>query len=43
MRSAAICAGIAIALVAAIIVMGFQENIVLLWAAVTTLFATSIH
>ena len=41
MRSAAICAGIAIALVGAIVLMGFQENIVLLWAAVTTFVATS--
>lgn len=43
MRSAAICAGIAIALVGAIILLGFQENVVLLWAAVTTMFATSIR
>ena len=43
MRNVAICAGIAIALIGAIVMMGFQENIVLLWAAVTTMIATSIR
>ncbi len=43
MRSAAICAGIAIALVGAIVMIGFQENVVLLWAAVTTFVATSVR
>jgi hypothetical protein len=43
MRNAAICAAIAITLVGAIIVTGFQENVVLLWAAVTTIVATSIR
>ncbi|HYI16325.1 MAG TPA: hypothetical protein VEX37_13100 [Thermomicrobiales bacterium] len=43
MRSAAICAGIAIALVGAIAINGFQENVVLLWAAVTTMIATSLR
>jgi hypothetical protein len=42
MRNVAICAAIAITLVGAIIVTGFQENVVLLWAAVTTIVATSI-
>jgi hypothetical protein len=43
MRNAAICAAIAITLVGVIIVTGFQENVVLLWAAVTTIVATSIR
>lgn len=43
MRSAAICAGIAIALVGGIVIIGFQENVVLLWAAVTTIVATSVR
>lgn len=43
MRSVAICAGIAIALVGAIAVTGFQQNVVLLWAAVTTMIATSVR
>ena len=43
MRNVAICAGIAIALVGAIVTIGFQENVVLLWAAVTTMVATSIR
>jgi hypothetical protein len=43
MRYAAICAGMAITLVGALAALGFQENIVLLWAAVTTIFATSIR
>lgn len=43
MRSVAICAGIAIALVGAIVVTGFRENVVLLWAAVTTMIATSVR
>ncbi len=43
MRNLAICAGIAITLVGAIVTIGFQQNVVLLWAAVTTMFATSIR
>ena len=43
MRYAAICAGIAIALVASIAALGFQQNFVLLWAAVTTIVATSVR
>jgi hypothetical protein len=43
MRYAAICAGIAITLVAAIGALGFQENIVLLWAAMSTIVATSVR
>jgi hypothetical protein len=43
MRNAAICAGIAITLLGAIVILGFQQNVVLLWAAVTTLVATSVR
>ena len=43
MRNAAICAGISVALIGAIAVIGFQENVVLLWAAVTTMVATSVR
>lgn len=43
MRATAICSAIAIALVGAIAIIGFQQNVVLLWAAVTTLVATSIR
>ena len=43
MRSVAICAGIAFALVGAIAVIGFHENVVLLWAALTTMVATSVR
>ena len=43
MRQVAICAGITVALLGALVATGFQENIVLLWAAVTTIVATSIR
>jgi|GEM_PF-6071258 len=43
MRYAAVCAGIAIGLVASIVALGLQQNVVLLWAAVTTIVATSVR
>lgn len=43
MRQIIVCATVAIGLLGAIFVIGFQENVVLLWAAVTTILATSVR
>ncbi len=43
MRQILLCIAVAVGLMGAIFMIGFQENVVLLWAAVTTMLATSIR